>query len=171
MKKNIAIIMGGYSSEVEISLKSGNVVYQNISNEAYNSYKVHILKNKWVVVDDHTNEYPINKQDFSAVINGEKIIFDCVFNAIHGHPGENGTILAYFDLIGLKHTSAPFYQMALTFNKRDCLSVVKRYGIKTAKSYYLDKGDEINVDEIIKQGPSLEVGKTFFGFFLDCFGN
>ncbi len=151
MKKNIAIIMGGYSSEVEISLKSGNVVYQNISKEKYNSYKVHILKSKWVVVDDDSKEYPIDKHDFSVTIKDEKIIFDCVFNAIHGHPGEDGTILAYFDLIGLKHTSAPFYQMALTFNKRDCLSVVKQYGIKTATSYYIDKGDEIDIDKIIEK--------------------
>ncbi|MFA5299040.1 MAG: D-alanine--D-alanine ligase [Lutibacter sp.] len=149
MKKNIAIIMGGYSSEVEISLKSGEVVYQNISKEKYNTYKVHILKEKWVLVDDNKNEFPINKHDFSAEINGEKVNFDCIFNAIHGHPGEDGTILAYFELIGLKHTSAPFYQMALTFNKRDCLSVVKQYGIKTAKSYFLNKGDNINVEEII----------------------
>lgn len=149
MKKNIAIIMGGYSSEVEISLQSGQVVYENISKEKYNTYKVHILKDKWVLVDDFENEFPINKHDFSAEINGEKINFNCVFNAIHGHPGEDGTILAYFELIGLKHTSAPFYQMALTFNKRDCLSVVKQYGIKTAKSYFLNKGDEIYVEEII----------------------
>jgi D-alanine-D-alanine ligase len=151
MKKNIAIIMGGYSSEVEISLKSGAVVYQHISKEKYNTYKIHILKNKWVLVDDNNKEYTINKHDFSAVVNGKKITFDCVFNAIHGHPGEDGTILAYFELLGLKHTSAPFYQMALTFNKRDCLSVVKQYGIKTATSYYLNKGETINVDEIIKK--------------------
>ena len=149
MKKNIAIIMGGYSSEVDISLKSGNVVYQNISKDIYNTYKVHILKNKWFLADDHGNKYPINKHDFSAEVNGEKINFDCVFNAIHGHPGEDGTILAYFDLIGLKHTSAPFYQMALTFNKRDCLSVLKPYGIKTAESFYLNLGDIINEDAII----------------------
>jgi len=151
MKKNIAIIMGGYSSETEISLKSGAVVYKNISKEIYNTYSVHILKNKWIVVDDEKIEYPINKHDFSTNINGNKITFDCVFNAIHGHPGEDGTILAYFDLIGLKHTSAPFYQMALTFNKRDTLSVVKQYGIKTAASYYIDKGDEVNVEKIIKK--------------------
>jgi len=141
--------MGGYSSEVEISLKSGEVVYQNISKEKYNTYKIHILKEKWVLVDDDGNEFPINKHDFSTEINGKKINFDCVFNAIHGNPGEDGTILAYFELIGLKHTSAPFYQMALTFNKRDCLSVVKQYGIKTAVSYFLNEGDDINVDEII----------------------
>lgn len=151
MKKNIAIIMGGYSSEVEISLKSGNVVYQHISKDIYNTYKIHILKNKWVLVDDNNIEYPINKHDFSAKINNQKITFDCVFNAIHGNPGENGVILAYLELIGLKHTSAPFYQMALTFNKRDCLSVVKAYGIKTAISYYLNKGDVIKVNEIIEK--------------------
>ncbi len=151
MKKNIAIIMGGYSSEVDISLKSGNIVYHNISNEIYNKYKVHILKDKWVLVDNHEIEHPINKHDFSAEINEKKITFDCVFNAIHGNPGEDGTILAYFELIGLKHTSAPFYQMALTFNKRDCLSVVKQYGIKTADSYFLNEGDDINIEDIINK--------------------
>lgn len=149
MKKNIAIIMGGYSSEVAISLKSGEVVYQHISKDIYNTYKIHILQNKWVLIDENNIEYPINRHDFSTKINGKKINFDCVFNAIHGHPGEDGTILAYFDLIGLKHTSAPFYQMALTFNKRDCLSVVEKYGIKTATSYYIDKGNEINIEKII----------------------
>jgi D-alanine-D-alanine ligase len=149
MKKNIAIIMGGYSSEANISLKSGEVVYKNISKDKYHTFKVLILKNKWVVVDDNLNEFPINKHDFSVVMNGRKINFDCVFNAIHGHPGEDGTILAYFNLLGIKHTSAPFYQMALTFNKRDCLSVVKNYGVKTAKSVYLDKAEKIDVAKII----------------------
>jgi D-alanine-D-alanine ligase len=151
MKRNIAIIMGGYSSEVEISMKSGNVVYQNISRDKYNPYRAHILKNKWVVLDDNGREYEINKHDFSADIMGEKLVFDCVFNAIHGHPGEDGTLLAYLELLGIKHTSAPFYQMALTFNKRDCLSVVKEYGIRTADSFYLKQGDGIDVDKIIEK--------------------
>ena len=151
MKKNIAVIMGGYSSEVEVSLKSGNVVANHLNKEKYNVYKIHILSKKWVLVDDNGNEYPINKHDFSVEKNGEKIIFDCVFNAIHGNPGENGVILAYFDLIGLKHTSAPFYQMALTFNKRDTLSVIKQYGIPCATSVYLNEGNAINVEQIINK--------------------
>ena len=149
MKKNIAIVMGGFSSEVNISLKSGGVVYKNLNREKYNPFQVHVLKEKWVVVDDAKNEYPIDKNDFSTTINGTKITFDCVFNAIHGTPGEDGKLLSYFDLIGMKHTSAPFYQMALTFNKRDCLSVVKHYGVPTATSVYLNKGDAINTDVII----------------------
>lgn len=149
MKKNIAIIMGGYSSELKISMKSGAIVYQYISKKKYNTYKVLILEEKWIVVDDNNDEFLIDKHDFSVKINGKKINFHCVFNAIHGHPGEDGCILAYFDLIGIKHTSAPFEQMALTFNKRNCLSVVKEYGIKTACSYYLNKGENMDIDAII----------------------
>jgi D-alanine-D-alanine ligase len=149
MKKNIAIVMGGYSSEVNISLNSGNVVYNHLNKEKYNSFRVHILKEKWVALDDLNTEYFIDKNDFSFLLGDKKIIFDCVFNAIHGAPGENGELLAYFNLINLKHTSAPFYQMALTFNKRDTLSVVKEYGVKTAVSVYLNKGDVVNLDQII----------------------
>jgi len=150
MKKNIAIIMGGYSSEVKISLKSGMVVYEHLNRALYKPYPVHILRDKWVVVDN-SNEYPINKHDFSTIIDGKRITFDCVFNAIHGHPGENGVILAYFELLGIKHTSAPFYQMALTFNKRDTLSVVKANGINTATSIFLDKGNTIDTEYILKK--------------------
>ncbi len=151
MKKDIAIIMGGYSSEVEISLQSGNEVYNHLDKERYNVYKLHILRDKWVYIDKNLSEHPINVEDFTTTVNGYKIKFDCVFNAIHGHPGEDGTILAYFDLLELKYTSAPFYQMAVTFNKRDTLSFLKPYGIKTAKSIYMNKGDEIDENEILKK--------------------
>ena len=142
--------MGGYSSEAKISLKSGEVVYQHLNSQLYNPYRVHILKDKWVVVNDNGLEYPINKADFSAIINDQHLVFDCVFNAIHGHPGENGVILAYFELLGIKHTSAPFYQMALTFNKRDTLSIVRANDIKTASSVFLDQGDSVDVEKIIE---------------------
>jgi len=149
MKKNIAIIMGGYSSEVNISLKSGNVVYNHLDREKYTPFRVHILKEKWVVLDDNDVEYEINKNNFSFLKGITNTTFDCVFNAIHGSPGENGMILSYLELLNIPHTSAPFYQMALTFNKRDTLSVVKEYGIKTAISVYVNKGDVINADAII----------------------
>jgi D-alanine-D-alanine ligase len=151
MKKNIAIIMGGYSSEVHISIKSGNVVYTHLDKEKYNTFRVLILKEKWVVLDAANNEYLIDKNDFSFSLKDERILFDCVFNAIHGAPGENGQILAYLDMVNLKHTSAPFYQMALTFNKRDTLSVVRTYGIKTATSVNLNKGDAVNTNDIIQK--------------------
>lgn len=150
MKKNIAIIMGGYSSEFKISLKSGNVVYKHLERAKYNLYRIHIFKDKWVYVDDQDKEYPINRHDFSVQLNSTKITFDCVFNAIHGTPGEDGLLQAYFKLLGIPQTSCDYYQSVLTFNKRDLLSVLKPYGIKSAKSYYLNLGEHIDVDEIIK---------------------
>ncbi|MFY0630148.1 MAG: D-alanine--D-alanine ligase [Flavobacteriaceae bacterium] len=150
MRKNIAIIMGGYSSEVEISLKSGDVVFDNLDKEKYNPFKVYVLKEQWFLMESQ-HKYEIDKNDFSVDIEGVKIVFDCVFNAIHGDPGENGAIIAYFDLLGIKHTSAPFYQMALTFNKRDTLSIVKEYGIKAADSFYMNKGDEVDAQKIIQK--------------------
>lgn len=150
MQKNIAIVMGGYSSEAEISLKSGEVVYNSLDSNKYSLFRVHILKEKWVVLKND-KEYQINKNDFSFSLDNQLIHFDCVFNAIHGDPGENGALIAYFDMLGIKHTSAPFYQMALTFNKRDTLSVVKEYGIPTATSFYMHQRDHIVTDSIIKK--------------------
>lgn len=147
--KNIAIIMGGYSSEYKISLISGNVVYQNLDKTKYNAYRIHIFKQKWVYVDAAEQEFVIDKNDFSVTVNGQKIIFDCVFNAIHGTPGEDGLMQAYFELIGMPQTACDYYQAALTFNKRDLLSVLKPYGIKTAISYYLNLGDAIDLDKIV----------------------
>ena len=141
--------MGGYSSEYEISLKSGNVVFDTLDSNKYNAYRIHIFKHKWVYVDTNDQEYPIDRNDFSVTVNGSKITFDCVFNAIHGSPGEDGFMQGYFDLIEMPHTSCGMYQASLTFNKRDCLSVLKPYGIKTAESYYLNLGDAIDEDAIV----------------------
>lgn len=101
------------------------------------------------MVDENENEFPVNRHDFSVDYAGIKVTFDVVFNAIHGTPGEDGLMQAYFELLGIPQTSCDYYQAALTFNKRDMLSVLKPYGIKTATSLYLDKGDIINEDEII----------------------
>ncbi len=149
--KNVAIVMGGYSSEYKISLTSGNVVFNNLNRTNYNTYRIHIFKEKWVYVDENDTEFPIDKNDFSVIVNGSKINFDVVFNAIHGTPGEDGLLQAYFELLNIPQTSCDYYQAALTFNKRDMLSVLKPYGIKTAESFYLNLGDEINVDTILSK--------------------
>lgn len=151
MKKNIAIIMGGYSSEYEISLKSGNVVFESLDSAKYNAYRIHVFKDKWVYVDVNDVEFPIDKNDFSVRVANQVIRFDCVFNAIHGSPGEDGFMQAYFELLNIPHTSCGMYQASLTFNKRDCLSVLKPYGIKTAESFYINLGDTIDEDSIVNK--------------------
>lgn len=151
MKKKIAVIMGGYSSEYKISLKSGNVVHNYLDPQKFESYRIHITNEKWVYVDENEKEYVVNRANFSIIVNAEEIEFDCVFNAIHGTPGEDGLMQAYFELLNIPHTSCDYYQSALTFNKRDLLSVLKPYGIKSAASYYLNHGDLIDEIAIVEK--------------------
>ncbi|WP_127844676.1 D-alanine--D-alanine ligase [Psychroflexus aestuariivivens] len=150
MKKNIAVAMGGYSSEAEISLKSGEVVYQHLSKTNYRVFRASIMKTHWFVTTDDGKTYPINKSDFSVEINNELIHFDCVFNTIHGTPGEDGLFQAYLETMGIPQTASNYYQAALTFNKRDCISVLKAYGIKTAKNYFVNKGDKVDPKKVVE---------------------
>ncbi|MDC6384398.1 D-alanine--D-alanine ligase [Flagellimonas taeanensis] len=151
MKKNIAIIMGGHSSEYNISIKSGNVVHKFLDAQKYNTYRIVISREKWVYLDASNEEFPVDKADFSIRPNGTKIHFDCVFNAIHGTPGEDGLLQAYFELLGIPHTSCNHYESALTFNKRDLLSTLKPYGVPCATSYYLNKGQAVDEAAIVEK--------------------
>lgn len=150
-KKNVAVVMGGYSDEYVVSLKSGQLIYDSLDRNLYNVYKVVILKNEWYFLGENDKKYSINKGDFSVTLdNNETLQFDVCFNIIHGTPGENGILQAYWDAIGQKYTGCDFYQSALTFNKKDTLAVLSKYGIPSAKSVYLRKGEEINVDKIVE---------------------
>lgn len=153
MKKiNVAVVMGGYSDEYKVSLKSGQLIYDSLDREKYNVYRVVILKDEWYFVDDRENKTPINKADFSAELDsGYKVLFDVCFNTIHGRPGENGELQAYWDTIGQRYTGCGFYQSALTFNKKDTLAVLAKYGIPSAKSIYVNKKDPVHQDEIVAQ--------------------
>ncbi|MBL7471631.1 D-alanine--D-alanine ligase [Robertkochia sediminum] len=148
-KKNIGVIMGGYTSEAGISMKSGQVVCETLNQERYNVYALHLLKERWVGILEDGTEQELDRADFSLNTPNGKIHFDCVFNAIHGSPGENGYIQAYLELLGIPQTSCDMYQSALTYNKRDCLAVLRSYGIKTAKFHYLNKGDHADPEAIV----------------------
>ncbi|TVZ51906.1 D-alanine--D-alanine ligase [Dokdonia sp. Hel_I_53] len=158
-KKNIAVLMGGYGSEYEISLNSGDTVMSALDSKKYNVYEVHILKEGWFCVVDGY-KYDIDKSDFSVGINTEKISFSSCYNTIHGTPGEDGKLQAYLELIGIPQTSCAFYESALTFNKRDTLSVLKPYGVPMAKSVYVNKGDNISME--FKNSLSMQIGYPCF---------
>ncbi len=147
--KNIAILIGGYSSEFDISVNSGNVVYKYIDRKLYTPYRVYITEEEWYFLNENEEKFIIDKKDFSLFIDNEKVFFDAAFNTVHGTPGEDGLLQAYFELLKIPQTSCDFYQAALTFNKRDCISALKPYGIPCATNYFLNKGDQINVEEII----------------------
>jgi len=151
MKRNIAVLMGGFSSEKDISIKSGNVIYDNIDRESYIAYKIIISKEKWVYVDDNDVEFKVSKDDFSIEVDKVKINFDVAFIVIHGSPGEDGLLQSYFELLGVPFTGCDSYTSSITFNKRDCISILQKHDIQSAKSIHLNIGDAINENEIIAE--------------------
>ncbi|WP_417429874.1 D-alanine--D-alanine ligase [Halpernia sp.] len=152
IKKNIAVVMGGYSDEYVVSLKSGQLIYDSLNKDLYNVYKVQILKDGWFFIDDRGDKMEIDKSDFCVNLSsGYKVKFDVCFNIIHGTPGENGILQAYWDAVGQKYTGCNFYQSALTFNKKDTLAVLSKYNIPSAKSIYLRKGETVSEEEVVEK--------------------
>jgi D-alanine-D-alanine ligase len=149
-KRRIAVVMGGYSSEFEISLQSGSVVCNSLDTEKYDIFPVHILKEGWFHLAPDGSKHPVNRSDFSFSTGVDIVAPDVVFNTIHGTPGEDGYLQAYLSLIGIPQTSSGFYQAALSFNKRDCLTVLKSFGIKCSNSCFVNKGHSYNIEEIVR---------------------
>jgi D-alanine-D-alanine ligase len=146
---NIAVVMGGYSDESVISLRSGQLILTHLNKDKYQVFEVHILNEGWYVkIEDQ--KLPINRADFSFEHNGNSIKFDVAVNTIHGTPGEDGHLQAYWELIDLPYTGCGFYQSALTFSKRDTLSVLGKFDIPKANSVYVTKGQEIDGEKIAK---------------------
>jgi D-alanine-D-alanine ligase len=152
--KNIAVLMGGYSHEWEISLKSGAVIARNLDPKLYKVFPISILIDGWFYKNTDGARHSIDKNDFSLTINGDKITFDCCYNTIHGTPGEDGKLQALLELLNIPQTSCDYYQSALTFNKRDCIAVLKPWNITTGAHMYINKGDTID-EEIIARNIGL----------------
>jgi D-alanine-D-alanine ligase len=146
--KTIAIVCGGYSKEEVISLRSAEQIAQVIDKEKYETYTILINKDKWVAKIPG-KEIPISKDDFSFITNGRKVAFDAVFMAIHGSPGEDGRLQAYFEMLGIPVTTCNVFVSALTFNKFATKMFVKEYGILTADALLFRKGQALNSNEVL----------------------
>ena len=151
MKKNVAILMGGFSKEFDISLKSGNVIFENIDKSKFSPYKVIIKKDLWYYLSLEGLKFKINKDDFSVDLGNKLIHFEIALIMIHGSPGEDGILQSYFELLNIPYTGCSPYTSALTFNKRDCISILKKFDIPTAKSVYLNKSEFLNEDEVVEK--------------------
>ncbi len=147
--KNIAIVCGGNSGEYEISIKSANVVKKHLPKKKYRSYIIEIKGADWNYIDDNGNKFAVDKSDFSVRIENRKIEFDAVFNAIHGNPGEDGRLQAWFDMLKIPYTSCGVDASVLTFNKYYCNRFVNSFGIKTADSLSFSKDENIDFEKTV----------------------
>ena len=150
-KRTIAIVAGGDSSELPVSLRSAQGIYSFIDKERYNLYIVEMQGKRWEVVLPNGEKTPIDRNDFSFTENGEKKIFDFAYITIHGTPGENGILQGYFDLLEIPYSSCNVLVSAMTFNKFTCNQYLKGFGIRVSESMVLRKGFEILDEEVINK--------------------
>ena len=150
-KRTIAIVAGGDSSELPVSLRSAQGIYSFIDKERYNLYIVEMQGKRWEVVLPSGEKTPIDRNDFSFTENGEKKNFDFAYITIHGTPGENGILQGYFDLLEIPYSSCNVLVSAITFNKFTCNQYLKGFGIRVSESMVLRKGFEILDEEVINK--------------------
>ena len=150
LKRTIAIVCGGDSSEHDVSLRSAQGLYSFFDKERYNVYIVDIKGQDWHVELPDGTTAKIDRNDFSFMENGEAKVFDYAYITIHGTPGENGLLQGYFDLIGLPYSTSGVLVEAMTFDKFVLNQYLRGYGVKVADSLLIRKGYEelVSDDEI-----------------------
>jgi len=151
VKKKIAFVTGGYSSEAQVSYRSAETIKANIDPDKYDHFTIDIRKDGWWYTMPDGSEISVDKNDFTIKPAGEKVVFDAVLIGIHGTPGEDGKLQGYFDMLGLPYTTCDASVSALTFNKRFTVGVAAFSGISVSRSLHFYKGDKIDAESIALQ--------------------
>lgn len=151
MKKNIAVVYGGDSSEYVVSVQSGKNVYQSIDTELFNPWMVEMKNMAWSVMLEGKKIADVDKGDFSFSIGGQKVKFDFAYIIIHGTPGEDGILQGYFELVNVPYSTCGVHSSSLTFNKYFCSNYLRNFDIPMAKSARLMKGTAIDAEALLEQ--------------------
>ena len=150
LKRNIAIVCGGDSSEYAVSLRSGQGLYSFFDKERYNVYIVVMHGHDWHVELSDGTTTPIDHNDFTFMENGKLVIFDYAYITIHGTPGENGILQGYFELIHMPYSTSGVLVEAMTFDKFVLNQYLRGFGVSVADSLLIRKEYEelVSDDEI-----------------------
>lgn len=151
MKRNIALVTGGFSGESVISYKTATTIDNNLDREKYDVFKIDINPQGWFYEDEAAGKTAVDKNDFSIQHNEQKVTFDAVLLALHGTPGEDGKLQGYLDMLQIPYTGCDAATSAITFNKSYAVGVAKKGGINVADSILLFKHTPVPADDILKK--------------------
>ncbi|NND76958.1 MAG: D-alanine--D-alanine ligase [Flavobacteriales bacterium] len=143
----IAVVAGGFSEERVISMKSSETIMNGLDPELFDPILVKIVNENWVCIVNG-DEFEIDKNNFTASVHGEKLNFDFAFIIIHGTPGEDGILQAYFELIGIPYSTGDSANMGLTFDKAYTQMALRGKGFRVAKNMVLQKGDHLDEEQV-----------------------
>lgn len=150
MKRTIAIVAGGETSEYEVSLRSAQGIYSFIDAQRYDLYIVLMRGADWSVQLPEGDSAPVDRNDFSFRLRGEKIKFDFAYITIHGTPGEDGRLQGYFDMLHIPYSCCGVLAASLTYNKFVCNQYLKSFGVTVADSLLLKKGQAITNEQVVE---------------------
>lgn len=151
MKRTIAIVAGGDTSEYEVSLRSAQGIYSFIDKEKYTLYIVGMHGLDWHVRLEDGRTLPVDRNDFSFLLDGQKVKFDFAYITIHGTPGEDGRLQGYFDMLRIPYSCCGVLAAALTYDKFACNQYLHAYGVRIAESLLLRQGQTITDDEVVEK--------------------
>ena len=151
MKKIIAIVAGGDSSEHDVSMESAKGIYSYIDKDKYRLYIIELTRHSWEAILPDATRSTVDKNDFSFIDKGEKVKPDLAYITIHGTPGENGILQGYFELIGIPYSTCDVLVSALTFSKFTLNLYLKELGVRVADSILIHKGHPVNDDDIVSR--------------------
>lgn len=151
MKKNIALVAGGYSGEFEVSVASSQQIKEDIDREKYNVYLIILTRQSWYYEREGVRT-EVDKNDFSLCLDGKKVLFDAAYITVHGTPGEDGLLQGYFDMLKIPYTTCSTTVSAITFDKSVCNTVVRSFGIvNVANNVITRKTAPLSLEEIIQR--------------------
>lgn len=146
----VAVLCGGYSHEKEVSFESVKTILKHLNPEKYDTTKIIIDDSGWYHQND-TERIEIDKNDFSLTVNNNRITFDFAYIIVHGTPGEDGKLQAYFDMQHIPYNTCGHTASTITFDKWACNSLLKQFGVHCAKSKLVRNGDSFSSEEIIQE--------------------
>ena len=151
MKRTIAIIAGGDTSEFYVSLRSAQGIYSFIDKEKYNLYIVEMEGLRWEVQLPDGKKAPVDRNDFSFVNGTDKVKFDLAYITIHGTPGEDGRLQGYFDMLRIPYSCCGVLAAAITYDKFTCNQYLKAFGVRISESLLLRQGQSISDEDVVEK--------------------
>lgn len=151
MKRNIAIVAGGDTSEIVVSLRSAQGIYSFIDKEKYNLYVVEMEGRRWEVQLADGSKVPVDKNDFSFMNGAGKVVFDFAYITIHGTPGEDGRLQGYFDMMRIPYSCCGVLAAAMTYDKFVCNQYLKLFGVRIAESLLLRRGQSVSDEDVVEK--------------------
>lgn len=151
MKRTIAIVAGGDTSEFHVSLRSAQGIYSFIDKEKYNLYIVEMEGLRWEVQLPGGAKAPVDRNDFSFISDRGKINFDFAYITIHGTPGEDGHLQGYFDMMHIPYSCCGVMAAAITYDKFACNQYLRGFGVRIAESILLRRGQSVTDEDVLEK--------------------